>query len=99
MRTLRDTLVVLLLCCHTCFGAAVDRLDVLAEGKAGFRRMPAADTGLNFTNQLRDDRAYTNRNLLSGSGVAAGDVDGDGRIDLFFCGLDNANGLYRNLGG
>ena len=61
--------------------------------------MPAADTGLNFTNQLRDDRAFTNRNLLSGSGVAAGDVDGDGRIDLFFCGLDNANVLYRNLGG
>jgi hypothetical protein len=97
VRTLRQSLVGLVLCWQ-CF-ASVERLEVAAEGKAGFRRMAGAETGLNFTNLLRDDRAYTNRNLLSGSGVAAGDVDGDGRIDLFFCGLDNGNVLYRNLGG
>src|SRR5260370_30303102 len=36
--------------------------------------------------------------LLNGSGVAAGDVDGDGLCDLYFCGLDGPNVLYRNLG-
>ena len=30
--------------------------------------------------------------------MAAGDVDGDGRCDLYFCGLDGPNALYRNLG-
>ncbi|MEK7676900.1 MAG: VCBS repeat-containing protein [Verrucomicrobiota bacterium] len=35
---------------------------------------------------------------LNGSGVAAGDVDGDGWCDLFFAGLDGPNVLYRNLG-
>jgi hypothetical protein len=30
--------------------------------------------------------------------VAAGDVDGDGLVDLYFCALDNGNALYRNLG-
>jgi len=40
----------------------------------------------------------TNRNLASGSGVALADVDGDGRVDLFLCGLDSPNALYRNLG-
>src|SRR5204863_7934688 len=30
--------------------------------------------------------------------VAAGDVDGDGLVDLYFCGLDNNNVLYRNRG-
>ncbi|MGZ8901309.1 MAG: VCBS repeat-containing protein, partial [Limisphaerales bacterium] len=35
---------------------------------------------------------------MNGSGVAAGDIDGDGLTDLYFCGLDSANALYRNLG-
>ena len=30
--------------------------------------------------------------------MAAGDVDGDGWVDLYFCGLDGPNKLYRNLG-
>lgn len=69
------------------------------EGRVGFRRMPAGVTGVGFTNLLRDERSVTNRNLLSGSGVACGDVDGDGRCDLYFCGIDSGNVLYRNLGG
>src|SRR5260370_15021280 len=36
--------------------------------------------------------------LLNGWGVAAGDVDGDGLCDLYFCGLDGPNALYRKLG-
>ncbi len=53
---------------------------------------------MSFTNRLSNERSITNRNLLSGSGVAAGDVDGDGLCDLFFCALDGPNVLYRNLG-
>jgi len=47
---------------------------------------------------LAEERGLANRNLLSGSGVAAGDVDGDGLCDLYFCGFDGHNHLYRNLG-
>lgn len=32
------------------------------------------------------------------SGLAAGDVDGDGLCDLYFCSVDGTNVLYRNLG-
>lgn len=66
--------------------------------RAGFTRLDAAQTGIHFTNQIGDIRAVTNRNLLSGSGVALGDVDGDGLCDIYFCGIDNDNVLYRNLG-
>jgi hypothetical protein len=70
----------------------------LASTRVGFTRLPPSETGLTFTNQIADIRAITNRNLLSGSGVALGDVDGDGRCDIYFCGLDNDNRLFRNLG-
>ncbi|MBM3841471.1 MAG: VCBS repeat-containing protein, partial [Verrucomicrobia bacterium] len=70
----------------------------VTTGKTGFARLDSSATGIAFTNRLSDDRSLSNRNLLSGSGVAAGDVDGDGLYDLYFCGLDSDNVLYRNLG-
>ncbi|MBC8245529.1 MAG: VCBS repeat-containing protein [Verrucomicrobia bacterium] len=73
-------------------------LEVPQKGRVGFRRVPAAESGVRFSNQLDNERSIRNRNLLSGSGVAAGDFDGDGWCDLYFCGLDNGNRLYRNRG-
>jgi hypothetical protein len=71
-------------------------LDARPEGKTGFSEMPL--TGIAFTNRLVEERGLTNQIYLNGSGVAAGDFDGDGLCDLYFCGLDSANVLYRNLG-
>src|SRR3989454_8371770 len=73
-------------------------LQVPASGKPGFVQLPPATTGIYFTNHLAVERYVTNQIYLNGSGVAAGDVDGDGLVDLYFCGLDNDNVLYRNLG-
>ncbi|MEY2408972.1 MAG: hypothetical protein QOF48_1642 [Verrucomicrobiota bacterium] len=73
-------------------------LNIPASGHPGFESMPASQSGIRFTNQLSLERQLTNQILLNGSGVTAGDVDGDGLCDLYFCGLDNANVLYRNLG-
>lgn len=64
----------------------------------GFTALPADRTGIAFTNRLAENRALTNQIYLNGSGVAAGDVNGDGRCDLYFCGLDSPNALYLNLG-
>lgn len=70
-----------------------------AEGaKPGFTRLSTDLTGIAFTNVLSQTRHITNQIYLNGSGVAAGDVDGDGLCDLYFCGLDRPNALYRNLG-
>ena len=79
-------------------GCRWSELAVSKNGRSGFRLLNSSDTGILFTNFLADDHSLTNRNLLSGSGVAAGDVDGDGLVDLYFCGLDNNNVLYRNRG-
>lgn len=67
-------------------------------GKTGFSLLAPEATGIFFTNFLAQERHLTNQILLNGSGVACGDVDGDGWCDLYFCGLDGPNKLYRNLG-
>jgi len=74
-------------------------LKVPATGKDGFTRLPGSLTGIHFTNTLSDENAVRNVLRMNGSGVAAGDVDGDGWCDLYFCGIEGGNRLYRNLGG
>src|ERR1041385_1571547 len=79
-------------------GYRLATLTIATDGKVGFTEADAAAAGITFTNRLSEERGVTNQVFLNGSGVAAGDVDGDGLCDLYFCGLDAPNALYRNLG-
>ena len=74
-------------------------LEVPLGGQAGFTLMDPALTGLNFTNTLSEENAAQNQIRLNGSGVALGDVDGDGLCDIFVCSLEGHVALFRNLGG
>lgn len=67
-------------------------------GHAGFTKLPPSTTGVAFTNTLDLVEGEANRVLANGSGVAIGDMDGDGRPDLYFCSLNGGNRLFRNLG-
>ncbi|MBI3415103.1 MAG: VCBS repeat-containing protein [Verrucomicrobia bacterium] len=73
-------------------------VNVLQTGKTGFTLLPAAITGIQFSNQLSEVKAAENQIRLNGSGVALGDIDGDGRCDIYLCRLEGGNVLYRNLG-
>jgi enediyne biosynthesis protein E4 len=73
-------------------------LEVARDGKTGFELLRSTRTGIEFTNHLARHRYLTNHIYLNGAGVALGDVDGDGLTDIYLCGLDNDNRLYRNLG-
>ena len=70
-----------------------------SPGSVGFTLQSSSQTGVTFSNVLAQSKEITNHVYLNGSGVALGDVDGDGWCDLYFCGLDGPNVLYRNLGG
>jgi hypothetical protein len=74
-------------------------LNVPANGRTFLERLPAAATGVSFTNYISEEKGLENALRTTGAGVAAGDVDGDGWCDLYFCGMENNNVLYRNLGG
>lgn len=72
--------------------------DSTAATRSGFHSMPGEQTGVRFTNRLSTAQASKNRILYNGSGIAAGDVNGDGWCDLYFCGLESGNALYLNRG-
>lgn len=73
-------------------------VSVLQGGKPGFTSLPSSATGIQFTNFISVERYKTNQIFLNGSGVATGDVDGDGLCDIYLCRLEGDNALYRNLG-
>jgi len=73
-------------------------LRIPPQGKPGFTLLSEASTGLRFTNHLADKSVAENQIRLIGSGVALGDVDGDGLCDIYLGRLEGENALYRNLG-
>ncbi len=69
------------------------------RGSAGFQVVDLSRAGIDFINAVRQEDALQNRHLTHGSGVALGDVDGDGLVDVFLARLDGPNALYKNVGG
>ena len=60
-----------------------------------FHRVPAASSGLAFTNELRPENTIAY--VYSGAGVAVGDYDGDGRQDVYLVSQDGRNRLFRQV--
>ncbi len=71
------------------------------EQSTTFKLLPAAQTGIAFSNDLTytdDFNVYKYRNFYNGGGVAVGDVNNDGWVDLYFSANQKPNELYLNQG-
>ncbi len=71
------------------------------SGKKLFTSLSSEVTGVKFRNDLTEDGKlfyYTYEYLYAGGGVAAGDVNNDGLIDLYFSSTMGSNKLYLNEG-
>jgi len=66
-----------------------------------FEKKLSDHTGISFNNLLsytEDFNPYTYRNFFNGGGVALGDINNDGLIDIYFTGNIVDNALYLNKG-
>lgn len=66
-----------------------------------FQSLPSSLTGIGFNNKVDEDEQYNvlnYMNIYTGAGVAAGDVNNDGLVDLFFSGNQASCRLYLNKG-
>lgn len=65
------------------------------------RAVPADSSGVLFNNTITESpevNYFTYVYAYNGAGVAAGDIDNDGLVDLYFTGNQVSDRLYRNLG-
>jgi len=76
-----------------------------SSGKELFTLMPSSITKAEFINHLDYDiqlktkfNIYTYRNFYNGGGVALGDINNDGLIDIFMTSNMGTNVLYLNKG-
>ncbi len=66
-----------------------------------FQQLPFSQTGINFTNTVTDTKnlnIFTYHNFYNGGGVAIGDVNNDGKPDIFFTSNQQQCKLYINKG-
>ncbi len=66
-----------------------------------FEKLPASKTHIDFVNQIKETPEFNILDYLyfyNGGGVASGDINNDGLVDLFFTSNQGKNKLYLNKG-
>src|SRR5580692_5950648 len=66
-----------------------------------FQLLPGSETGIDFNNRVADTKDFNifkYRNFYNGAGVAIGDINNDGKPDIFFTSNQGECKLYINEG-
>jgi enediyne biosynthesis protein E4 len=71
------------------------------EDVAMFSLISPSESGIGFRNEIQESSSFNIMSyeyMYNGGGVASGDFNRDGKIDLFFTGNQVPNKLYMNMG-
>ena len=86
-------------------GACIDKNEPLNKDnknvKSLFTRLSVEETNISFTNRVEENIYFNFLNypyIYNGGGVAVGDVNNDGLVDVYFTSNQNSNQLYLNKG-
>ena len=86
----------------SCKEEAKDKVGSLSKKELKlFTSMPSKETGIDFVNQLQETEEsnyYQYMYTYIGGGVAVGDINDDGYLDLYFTSNSSADKLYLNMG-
>ncbi|PXX24008.1 FG-GAP-like repeat-containing protein [Arenibacter sp. ARW7G5Y1] len=72
-----------------------------SKDKTHYSELSSKKTGIDFINKLEESETFNIMDYLyfyNGGGVAAGDINNDGLLDLFFTSNQNEEKLYLNQG-
>jgi hypothetical protein len=97
----KPSLVLVILFGSCMFVACHSRQEIPKPADPLFQLMPSSQTGIDFNNKVDDKKDFNifkYRNFYNGGGVAIGDVNNDGKPDIFFTSNQGKNRLYINKG-
>ena len=84
-----------------CLSSCKNKNQTGSTDDALFQLQPSSLTGVTFNNKVveaGDFDVFSYRNFYNGAGVAIGDVNNDGKPDIFFTSNQGENKLYINKG-
>ncbi len=99
VKVLFSTLFCMLL--FSCANEKKEDADTSNNKEALFSLRPSRETGINFVNTVenqKDFNIFKYRNFYNGGGVAIGDINNDGLVDIYLTGNMEPNRLYLNKG-
>lgn len=101
IRILNIFLLIVVLTAYSCQTETGSTQNDATDQATLFKLLNPDSTGIEFTNKVieKPERSYYVFNTIyNGGGVALGDINNDGLLDVLFTGNDVANQLYLNKG-